>query len=174
MRAAPWSTAVKAASAFSVALLIALAAGLPFALSDASHPPFADEMRTLVRVLPIAILGIAALFVVRGYEIEGRELLVQRLLWATRVPIDGLESAWLDPEAMAGSIRVFGNAGLFAVTGVFRSRKLGTYRAYVTDRKRALVLRTRSKAIVVSPEKPEAFLANLKAHFPGLTNAPSH
>ena len=116
MNAAPWSAAVKAASTFSVALLVALAVGLPFAFSNASNPPFADGMRALVRLLPIAILVIAALFMVRGYEIEGRELLVQRLLWATRVPIDGLESAWLDPEAMAGSIRVFGNSGFLTLT----------------------------------------------------------
>ncbi len=172
MKAAPWSLSVKVASAFSTVVLLALALGLPLALSNASHPPFADGMRGLLRVLPLLIIAVAALFVVRGYEIAGRELVVRRLLWATRVPLDGLEHAWQDPEAMAGSIRVFGNGGLFAVTGVYRNGKLGTYRAYVTDRSRALVLRTRSKAIVISPERPEAFLATLKARFPGMEGRP--
>jgi hypothetical protein len=173
MRAAPWSTAVKGASAFTAIVLVALAVGLPYALSGASHPPFADGMRGLLRLLPIAILAVAALFVVRGYDIAGRDLLVERLLWATRVPIDGLEAAWADPDAMNSSLRVFGNGGLFAVTGVYRNRKLGTYRAFVTDRRRSVVLRIRAgKSIVVSPERPETFLATLKARFPGLAEGP--
>ena len=74
---------------------------------------------------------------------------------------------------MARSIRVFGNGGLFAVTGIYRNRKLGTYRAYVTDRKLSVVLRTRAgKSIVVSPERPEAFLATLRARYSGLAEGP--
>ena len=173
MKAAPWSTTVKAASAFSAIVLIGLAVGLPYALSDASHPPFADGMRGVLRLLPIVILAVAALFVVRGYELDGGDLVVQRLLWATRVPLEGLESAWQDPDAMAGSLRVFGNGGLFAITGVFRNGKLGMYRAFVTDRERAVVLRTRAKkAIVVSPERPEAFLTAVKVRYPGLAEGP--
>jgi hypothetical protein len=170
MKAAPWSMSVKAASAFSAVLLVALGLGLPHALSDASHPPFADGMRALLRILPFAILGVAALFVVRGDEVAGRELVVQRLLWATRVPLDGIDRAYEDPQAMAGSVRVFGNGGLFAVTGLYRNAKLGMYRAYVTDRARAVVLRMGPKAIVVSPEQPAAFLSTVKARFPQVSH----
>ena len=173
MNAAPWSTKVKAASAFSVIVLVGLGLGLPYALSDASHPPFAEGVRSLLRLLPFVVIGSAALFVVRGYELEGRDLVVQRLLWATRVPIDGLHSAWRDADAMSGSIRIFGNGGLFSITGIFRNRKLGTYRAFVTDRRLSVVLRTRAnKSIVVSPERPEAFLATLRTRFPQLAGGP--
>jgi len=172
MKAAPWSSSVTAASVFSTVLLVALGLGLPYALSNASHPPFADGMRTLLRVLPFVILGVAALFVVRGYEIAGRDLLVQRLVWSTRLSLEGLDHAYEAPDAMAGSIRVFGNGGLFAVTGVYRNAKLGMYRAYVTDRKRTVVLRLGPKAIVLSPEHPAAFLSNLKARFPQVSPEP--
>lgn len=165
--------AVKVSSAFAAVLLLVLAIGLPRAIVPASQPALAESLRVLVFLLPFVILGVSALFVVRGYEVHGRDLLVQRLLWATRVPLDGLDAAWQDPEAMARSIRVFGNSGLFAVTGIYRSRTLGTYRAFVTDRKLAVVLRTRAKkSIVVSPERPEAFLTALKGRFPGLAGRP--
>ena len=172
MRAAPWSTPVKVSSAVAIVLLLILAFGLPRAVVPAGQPGLAEGMRGLVFLLPFVILGASALIVVRGYEIAGGELLVQRLLWATRVPLDGLESAWADTAAMDRSIRIFGNSGLFAVTGTYRNRTLGTYRAFVTDRRRSVVLRTRTKAIVVSPERPEAFLTSLKARFPDLSGAP--
>jgi PH (Pleckstrin Homology) domain-containing protein len=174
MNAAPWSAAVKASSALACVLLLVLAFGLPHAVLPVGHRALAEGLRGLVFVLPFVILGASALFVVRGYEVHGRDLFVRRLLWATRIPLEGLEAAWRDPEAMARSVRVFGNAGLFAVTGVYRNRTLGTYRAFVTDRKLAVVLRTRAqKSIVLSPERPEAFLATLRARFPGLADRPS-
>ncbi len=173
MKAAPWSTSVKATSALSVVVLVVVGSVLPYAVAEASHPPFADGVRGLLRLVPFAIVAVAALFVVRGYEVEGRELRVQRLLWETRVPLEGLEGAWRDPEAMARSTRIFGNGGLFAVTGLYRNKKLGMYRAYVTDRTQAVVLRMRAdKAIVISPERPEAFLAALRARHPGLAGGP--
>ncbi len=42
---------------------------------------------------------------------------------------------------MRGSLRLFGNGGMFSITGLYRNRALGNYRAFVTDLKKTVVLR---------------------------------
>jgi hypothetical protein len=116
------------------------------------------EIAAWAALIPIAVLLIALLFVVRGYEITPDEILVERLLWRTRLePRSQLQSATVDPEAMKGAIRVFGNGGLFAFTGLFRSKSLGKFRVFVTDPGRAVVLRFPNRVVVVSPSDPERF-----------------
>ncbi len=165
--AAPWAPRLKAASLGAVALLAVVAGTLWATLPQGATTPGAIA-KFLVVVPPIAIAA-ALLFVVRGYRIEGDRLEVQRLLWSTRIPLDGLERAWHDPQAMQRSIRVFGNGGLFAISGLFRSRALGNYRAFVTRPDRAVVLRTPSRVVVISPAEPRAFLHALAARHPHAT-----
>ncbi len=73
---------------------------------------------------------------------------------------DGLTQA---PTAMAGSLRIAGNGGLFSFTGWFWSRRLGRYRAFVTDPARSVVLKFSDRTVVVSPDVPEEFVAALRA-----------
>lgn len=116
------------------------------------------EFAAWVALVPIVVLLIALLFTVRGYEITPDEILVERLLWRTRLQSRSrLQSAAADPEAMKGAVRIFGNGGLFAFSGLFRSRQLGKFRAYVTDPARAVVLRFPDRVVVVSPSDPERF-----------------
>jgi hypothetical protein len=114
-------------------------------------------------VLLLALVFCCALFTVRGYTITDDELLVHRLLWSTRVPLSGLQSAAFEPDAMRGSIRTFGNGGLFSITGRFRSKSLAAYRAFVTDQQRTVVLRFAERTVVVSPAAPEEFVRELAA-----------
>jgi hypothetical protein len=135
--------------------------------------PFAKHLRTLfVCIAPLAGLA-AALFVVRSYTLERECLLVQRLFWSTRVPLVGDVAAWHDPSAMKRSLRVFGNGGLYSITGIFRNRTLGRYRAFVTDPGRALVLRMPAGVVVLSPDDPAAFLRALAVVHPGAKVATS-
>ena len=91
-------------------------------------------------MLPGTALVGCALFTIRGYEVDSTAVYVQRLLWRTQIPLAGLELAWASPEAMAGSIRLFGNGGLFSFSGLFRNRRLRSYRAFATDPALAVVL----------------------------------
>ncbi|HXZ86218.1 MAG TPA: PH domain-containing protein, partial [Myxococcota bacterium] len=68
-----------------------------------------------------------------------------------------------DAQAMTGSMRLFGNGGLFSFTGLFQSRTLGRYRAFVTDPARAVVLRTARRVVIVSPAEPQAFVEAARA-----------
>lgn len=58
------------------------------------------------------------------------------------------------------AIRLFGNGGLFAGTGIFWNRSLGIFRAYVTrGRPSELVLvRTTNRPVLISPENPSRLI----------------
>jgi Zn-dependent protease with chaperone function len=102
-----------------------------------------------------------------GYRLEAGELVVLRPNREKRIALAGLVAAEADPQAMDWSIKVWGNDGLGAVTGRFRNRRLGPYEALVTDRERAVVLRWPERCLVVSPDRPDDFVRQLR-HGAGL------
>jgi hypothetical protein len=155
---APWGRSVKLATALAVFVLLAV---LVISRLDLSGGPESLWVRWMVPGFLLVIFGGVALFNVRGFSIQGRELLIQRLLWQTRFPLDDLRAAYADPLAMKGSMRLAGNGGFLAITGWFRSRKLGWYRAFVTDPDRSVVMEFKERKFVVSPDDPEAFLGAL-------------
>jgi hypothetical protein len=113
-------------------------------------------------LFPLALIFGALLFIVRGYTITRDAILVHRLFWTTRLPLSGLQSAEVAPDAMRGGIRLFGNGGLFSITGFFRNKMLGTYRAFVTDPHRTVVLQFAKRAVVLSPSPPESFVEEIR------------
>ncbi len=166
-QAAPWSTALKVVSTVATAVLAAVAVLVGGVVPRAAHVPAAFGLALLA--LPIAIFVFAVLFVVRGYALDGATLHVERALWRTTIPLRGLTRAWHDPNAMSRSLRIFGNGGLYSVTGLFENAALGRYRAFVTDPKSAVVLQLESGVVVVSPAHPQAFLGHLQLVAPGVS-----
>ncbi len=150
---APWGKTLRWMSGFSCVII--LAAVIPLSLKIKS-----ENLRWLP-ALPLLILPVAALFAIRSYAIEPNVLAIRRLLWTTRLPLSGLQSAELSPNAMRGSVRLFGNGGMFSITGLYRNRALGNYRAFVTDLTKTVVLRFPKHTFVISPEKPEQFVAEI-------------
>jgi hypothetical protein len=126
---------------------------------DASEP-----LRFWLGLLPLVIILVCVLFTVRSYSITNDALLINRLLWKTRVSLSGLQSVKYDPEATRRSIRTFGNGGFFSFTGYFRNKELGSYRAFMMDRRRAVVLRFPNSVIVISPERPEDFVSAISRY----------
>ena len=151
--AAPWGKTLRWVSALSVSLLIAVSVSIFWTTTP--------EPVRLAAWLPLLILAVTALFAIRDYTIEPHELLIRRLLWTTRVSLAGLQSAEFQPNAMRGSLRLCGNGGLFSFTGWYRNRALGNYRAFVTELKNTVVLKFANKTVVVSPENPERFVAEI-------------
>ncbi len=154
---APWGTTLKivsvAVSAICLGLFAAQFTG-PF-----SH--FTPHSVSWVRyLLPLLIVGTAP-FVVRGYAIRGDTLLIERLFWTTRIPLEGLLSATVEPRAMRSCLRTCGNGGMFSFTGWYWSRPLGHFRAFVTDLTRTVVLRFADRTVVISPEHPEEFVREI-------------
>jgi hypothetical protein len=153
---APWGRLLKGVSLGATAAMLG-AIVLVWITVPASTP----GARFLTSASMLFILLGCALFTVRGYRIEGRSLLIQRWLWWTRLSLEGLREVTVDPEAMRKSFRTCGNGGLFSFAGWYRSKHLGSFRAYVTDLNRTVVLTFPRHKIVLSPDRPEAFVERL-------------
>ncbi|MGE0823414.1 MAG: PH domain-containing protein [Candidatus Binatia bacterium] len=154
---APWSTSLIATSVFASLLCIGVSYTMRVVPGKELQP-----FLSLMSLLPLGVIAISALFTVRGYVLTSDALLVQRLLWTTRLSLADLESAVVDPDAMRRSIRLFGNGGFFSFTGYFRNRHLGMYRALVTNPHQTVVLRYPKKTVVVSPDRPATFVTTLQ------------
>lgn len=156
---APWATAVKVISLAVTALLLFAA----FEVNRRAAGELDGPWLHLVVAVPLLILFGSLLFTVRGYRLEGSSLFVERLLWATEIPLAGLRSARHDPEAMKRSLRLFGNGGLYGITGLFSNKTLGRYRAYATDPANAVVLELDGRTVLVTPGRPEELVRALSA-----------
>ena len=154
---APWSTSLIVMSVLTSVICLSVSSGAWWA-AVAKHQ--AAPVRW-VALLPLVILFCTALFTIRGYAITSDAILVHRLLWSTSLPRLGLQSARVEPDAMHGSIRTFGNGGAFSFSGFYYNKRLGSYRAFVTDPRRAVVLRYATRRVVVSPDAPESFVYDL-------------
>jgi hypothetical protein len=104
-----------------------------------------------------ALVAGCALLAIRGYTVTPDAILIHRWFWATRLPLASLEAAWFDPRAMRWSFR-FGNPGFFSLTGFYRNKFFGAYRAFATDGRLTVVLQFSDRTVVVSPVAPEDFV----------------
>lgn len=154
---APWGKALIGMTVFGTVILI----GLPvFSIIRG----LAEGSSFYVMVgIPLIILGGCVLFTIRGYSITNGSLFVKRLFWSNKIDLIRLRDIKINPEAMAKSIRTFGNGGLFSFSGRFRNSELGAYRAFATDPKKSVILRFTDKTIVVTPDKPEDFSNAIKS-----------
>jgi hypothetical protein len=150
---APWSRTLRTTTAISSALLLSMSVA---GLLIQSHAPIYVSLA--LTILPLAILLSALPFMVRGYVLSQNLLLVKRLGWATRLPLEDLKSVGGKADAMHGSWRLFGNSGLFSFTGRFWNRQLGRYRAFATDPQRAVILRYATRTVVITPHDPQQFI----------------
>jgi len=156
---APWSLAVKIITTLTLMLLL----GVSFygALFFPAAAPLPAKLA--MTALPLAIVMGALPFLVRGYVLTPGELRVERLGWQNRFVLAAIVSAEINPDALRGSIRLCGSGGLFGFFGWFRNKRLGIYRAYGTDPKRAVILKLTDRTIVITPDHPERFLAELNS-----------
>ena len=155
---APWGLQIGLTTGLVVGLGALGAIALPLVMKG-------DDSPLIVRLLPsIVIMAIFAgtgLFVVRGFELGDNRLFIRRSFWRTPVDLTRLQSATADPEACKGALKTLGNGGLFAMSGWFWSRKLGKFRAFVTAPVNSVILKLDDRTIVISPENPRSFVAEM-------------
>lgn len=100
---------------------------------------------------------------IKAYRLAAGELVVVRVKRVNRFALAGLEAVEQDAQAMKGAWKTIGNDGLGAITGSFRSKRLGKFQGLLTDASRAVVLRWPDRTLVVSPERPGEFVAEVRA-----------
>jgi hypothetical protein len=154
---APWSTTLIVMSVLTTVVCLGATAGAWFSMVE-KHAPGALGFAAM---LPLVILFGCALCTIRGYSMSSDSILVHRLMWSTALSRAGLQSAQVEPDVMRRSLRTFGNGGAFSFTGFYYNKRLGSYRAFVTDPRRAVVLRYANRRVVLSPAAPQDFVDDL-------------
>ncbi|MEE8119218.1 MAG: PH domain-containing protein [Gammaproteobacteria bacterium] len=162
--AAPWGWSLKLVTILMSVILLGVAL-TGAKVSAAENPVIFLSMV----VLPLVLLISAMLFVIRGYEIREQHLAVKRMGWVCEINLSELVAAYTDPQAMARSIRLFGNGGLFCFAGLFVNKTLGRYRVFATDPGNAVVLKFSRRTVVVSPGNPEQFVSTISKFIRGNT-----
>jgi Bacterial PH domain len=169
---APWPTMLKVTSA--VATVVLAAAGFIAYRTIPVPTGFTHLFGLGIALVFPAIAAFAFLFMVTGYETVGGDLHVERPLWSTRIALAGLTSARHEPGICKGSLRIFGNGGMYSFTGLYQNRALGRFRLFGTDVRRAVVLRVGHRVVVVTPADPATFVAYLGQLFPGARDEAAH
>jgi len=163
---APWSRSLRITT--TVAMLVLLGVMVVAALIG-SRALMPMPLRLGLVALPVLIVLVTLPFMVRGYLLTEKEIEVQRLGWRTLLPLAGLVAVTGQPEGLRGSMRLFGNGGLFAMTGWYWNRRIGRFRAYATDPARAVLLRYRDgRQVVLTPHDVQHFIVKVRT-FAGLT-----
>jgi hypothetical protein len=118
----------------------------------------------------VAALSAVALFCYLrapvAYEITGDELTVRLRLGQKVFPaVTGCETLTARPPR---GVRLWGNGGLFAATGIFWNQAYGVYRAYITSARYQdyVLVATRARKILISPEDPAEFVKTWRSSAP--------
>jgi len=93
-----------------------------------------------------------------AYELNGHQLfVVYKFKRKSFGPVVNCVSVADDKPSF--SIRLWGNGGLFAGTGIFWNKKYGIFRAYVTTGKKQdlLFVETEQTKVIISPMHPDQF-----------------
>jgi hypothetical protein len=164
-QSAPMGRRVVFTMMFAFAAIIAAAVtGLvvSFKVSHGRMAPSARITSLLTPFFGVIVLVPAFLYQrskVAQFRIEENCLVLGR----KRHPLEGLVGVDRDPEIMKGARKTWGNSGLGAITGRFRSKRVGKFEAFLTDPEKAVVLRWPDKSIAVSPADPEFFIYSVRS-----------
>ena len=130
--------------------------------SISGHVETTAPIITMIFFLIIYFLAFA--FRPIKYEISETQLIVRRLLLDVKIYRNQIEKVeLLDKEKVSKSIRIFGVGGLFGYYGKFANSRLGNMSWYATRKDKIVLVTTRkNRKIILTPDEPETFVANLK------------
>lgn len=159
---APWGRSVWATTLVFCGILIA--ESMLFIIIGLSK---LDQSRTMgsvfvgIGVLAALSIFVFALFAPRGYGVAVDGVTVFR--WGPNVRIPLGEISEVAEVAPGRSSRTFGVGGLFGFWGMFHSKSIGAFRAYITRKDGLLVIRRKAGApIVLSPDDPAGFMTAVR------------
>jgi hypothetical protein len=158
---APFDAIVLAATVLSAVVLGGVVVLFAFRMVG----PVGDGAAILIGALTAGILLGAWGTSPTAYRVEAGRIVVERPFGEIAYPLPGLVD--VKPFDRAGfAIRVFGNGGLFGVTGWFWSRKLGWFRAHGRKARGAVSLHWPDRTVVLMPEERERFIADVERFAP--------
>ena len=144
---APMSPAIK----FVTGLVLVMIVALLLAAGKVGVMLFASAVLA-------AVAFFCYLYAPVAYELTGDQLTVRfRLGQKVFQAVTGCETLTARPPR---GVRLWGNGGLFAATGIFWNKAYGVFRAYLTSARYQdyVLVATRTQKILISPENPEEFV----------------
>ena len=117
-----------------------------------------------IAVILILVAALVSCFVLYPQYIiaDDEGIGIHTLIHTRKIPysdITRIERADEDFMNWKNTIRVFGISGMLGNIGIFRSPKMGTYQAYVTDSAKAFVIyRESGRPVAISVSEPEEFM----------------
>ena len=136
-------------------ITIAICVGIPaILLTKEVYSSFNFTTSAIVVILSLLLLPACYLFSIKDYVVNDSALIIRRPMSSRIIPLTEIEEARLVADGeMRGTIRTFGNGGLFGYYGKFYNRKLGYMTWYATQRRNMVYIKTRSgKKIIISPD----------------------
>jgi hypothetical protein len=146
---APLSTAIKVITGLTLGLAAAFCLGAVY---------LGDPVCLVPGLIVAGVSYGCYLYAPIAYELSGDRLIVRRRRGEREFgPVQGCSVLTVRPP---WGLRLWGNGGLFAATGIFWNRAWGVFRAYVTSARHQdmVLVTTPDRKILISPERPEEFV----------------
>ncbi len=110
----------------------------------------------LVNILLAAIYFVTFLFRPTYYELADNFFIIHRPIFSVKIHHSQIVAVKaIKQDDISKSIRLFGVGGLFGYFGIFANFELGKMTWYLTCRDKLLLIHTKDKKIIISPDNPE-------------------
>lgn len=152
------------AAGLTAVVLAVFAGGLVLVLTQ---PVPSRELRLGLALLILLVPLVTYLYSPTGFSVGPEGVRIHKPGGTVLLPLGSLRAARRAAPGELCGLRTFGSGGLFGYFGWFWTRSLGHYRAYITSRHH-MVLVQAERAYLLSPERPEDFLARLREWRPDL------
>jgi len=132
------------------------------------EPGLSQALRTTVLALcwamgPLVVAGVWFGYRLKRYALSNGVLRVERAFHSPSFDLVGLSSVDLTENPMKWALKINGNDGLGSISGSFRSKQWGKFKAYLSDNHNAVVLRwTDGRCVIVSPKHTQLFIQTLR------------
>ena len=116
----------------------------------------------IAALIMLIILIFCYLYAPTLFEISDNSLIVYRNFGEKE--FNHVTNCRVIEEEVPFTIRLWGNGGVFAGTGIFWNKLYGVFRKYITHAKQSefVVVETERQIIIISPEKPKMFIESWK------------
>ena len=116
----------------------------------------------IAALIMLIILVFCYLYAPTSFEISDSRLIVYRNYG--KIEFNRVTNCRIIEEKVPFTLRLWGNGGVFAGTGIFWNKLYGVFRMYITHAKQSefVVVETERQIIIISPENPKMFIESWK------------
>ncbi len=105
--------------------------------------------KLILPLLFLLVIVFSLYWAPRSLSIDQEKLTCHTLGSRIEIPLSSiLFVSQIEPKDIRTSMRLFGSGGMFGYMGRFRTRKLGNYTMYITERRNLILVTTQTKKYV--------------------------